>query len=149
MWGFLGVLQIWNPWNRVAKEGHFSYNESQVMGNNTSSSLNNDHINWSSVLKATKSFKWLSSVTESKGNGYVLVTELYDADKYNYMYMFMNTVDTYYGGQQSVTVTLASNVTKFYVYDQSGNRTLVEGNTYTATLNAGQAFYIMPCAFAN
>ena len=128
---------------------HFSYNESQVMGNNTNGNLNNDHINWGGELKVAKNFKWLSSVTESKGNGYVLVTELYDADKYNYMYMFMNTVDPYYGGQQSVTVTLASNVTKFYVYDQSGNRTLVEGNTYTATLNAGQAFYIMPCAFAN
>ena len=128
---------------------HFSYNESQAMGDNTNGNLNNDHINWGGELKVAKNFKWLSSVSESKGNGYVLVTELYDADKYNYMYMFMNTVDTYYGGQQSVTVTLASNVTKFYVYDQSGSRTLVEGNTYTATLNAGQAFYIMPCAFAN
>ena len=63
------------------------------------------------------------------------------------MYMFMNTIDTYYGGTQSVTVTLNENVKAFYVYAPNGTRTLVEGNTYTVSLTAGQAIYVMPCQF--
>ena len=92
-----------------------------------------------------KTFKWLSNVTTSKE--YTLVTELYDAKNCNYMYMFMNTIDTYYGGTQSVTVTLNENVKAFYVYAPNGTRTLVEGNTYTVSLTAGQAIYVMPCQF--
>ena len=125
---------------------HFDYNESHVYGSNNDSNLNNDHISWSSSLTDSNySFKWLTNVTTSKE--FTLVTELYDAEKYNYMYMVMNTIDTYYGGTQNVTITLDSSVKKFYVYDQRGNRTLIEGNTYSAQLTAGQAIYIMPCAW--
>jgi hypothetical protein len=124
---------------------HFDYNASQVFGSNNSSSKNNDHISWSSSLTAAASFRFLSSVTTSLE--YTLVTELYDKDNYNYMYMVMNTIDPNDKGTQSITVTLDSSVTKFYVYDQSGNRTLQTGNTYSVSLTAGQAVYIMPCAW--
>ena len=125
---------------------HFDYSASQVFGSNNDSNLNNDHISWSSSLTAAASFKWLSSITT--GLEYTLVTELYDKDNYNYMYMVMNTIDPSEGGTQSITVTLAENVTSFYVYDQSGNRSeLQTGNTYTVSLTAGQAIYILPCTF--
>ncbi|MBO5737146.1 MAG: hypothetical protein J6S04_04985, partial [Clostridia bacterium] len=125
----------------------FDYSDSHVYGSNNDSDLNNDHISFSSSLTDTNySFKYLTNVTTTKE--FTLVTELYDAEKYNYMYMIMNTIDPYYGGTQNVTVTLDSSVTAFYVYDQEGNRTLVSGNSYTASLTAGQAIYIMPCQFA-
>ena len=122
---------------------NFDYNESHVYGSNNDSNLNNDHISWSSSLTDSNySFKWLTNVTTSKE--YTLVTELFDADNYNYMYMIMNTIDTYYGGTQSVTITLDSSIKGFYVYDQNGNRTTHSGNTYTVSLTAGQAIYILP-----
>ena len=122
---------------------HFDYNASQIFGSDNDSNLNNEHISWSSSLTAAVSFRWLSSVTTSLE--YTLVTELYDKDNYNYMYMVMNTIDPNSGGTQSITITLDSSVTAFYVYDQSGNRTEVTGNTYTVeSLTAGQAIYIMP-----
>ena len=125
---------------------HFDYNASQIFGSNTDSSLDNAHITWVKDLTAAASFRWITNVTTSKE--FTLVTELYDDEKCNYMYMIMNTIDTYYGGNQNVTVTLDSSVTAFYVYDQYGNRTAHTGNTYTVTLNAGQAVYIMPYQFA-
>ena len=121
---------------------HFDYNASQIFGSDNDSNLNNEHISWSSSLTAAVSFRWLSSVTTSLE--YTLVTELYDKDNYNYMYMVMNTIDPNSGGTQSITITLDSSVTEFYVYDQSGNSTVVTGNTYTVSLTAGQAIYIMP-----
>ena len=122
---------------------NFNYSDSHVYGTNNDSNLNNDHIDWSSSLTDSNySFKWLTNVTTSKE--YTLVTELYDEENYNYMYMVMNTIDTYYGGTQSVTVTLDSNVASFYVYNPNGTRTLVSGNTYSVSLTAGQAIYIMP-----
>ena len=121
---------------------HFDYNESQVFGANNDSNLNNDHISWSSELTKTRTFRWVKSLTTSKE--YTLLTELYDAENYNYMYMVMNTIDPYYGGTQSVTVTFDSEVTGFYVYDQRGNRTMHTGNTYTVSLTAGQAVYLLP-----
>ncbi len=124
---------------------HFDYNASQIFGSNNDSNKNNDHISWSSSLTAEASFRWLSGITTSLE--YTLVTELYDKDNYNFMYMVMNTIDPNEGGTQSITVTLDSSVTKFYVYDQSGNRTEQTGNTYTVSLTAGQAIYIMPCAW--
>ncbi|MBQ7831846.1 MAG: hypothetical protein IJ393_07255, partial [Clostridia bacterium] len=125
---------------------HFDYNASTVVGSNNDSSKNNEHISWSSNLTAAASFKWVETV--STNLEYTLVTELYDEEKYNYMYMVMNTIDPSEGGAQTVTVTLDSKVTSFYVYDQSGNRTLVNGNTRTVSLTAGQAVYIMPCAIS-
>ncbi len=122
---------------------NFNYSDSHVYGTNNDSNLNNDHISWSSSLTDSNySFKWLAGVTTNKE--YTLVTELYDEENYNYMYMLMNTIDTYYGGTQSVTVTLDSKVASFYVYSPNGSRTLVTGNTYTVSLTAGQAIYIMP-----
>lgn len=124
--------------------GYFDYNESKVVGSNNDSNLNNDHITWnnSAVVNADASFRLVSSVTTDKE--FTLVTELYDKENYNYMYMVMNTIDPNYGGTQSVTVTFADGVTSFYVYQPDGTSTVVTGNTYTVSLTAGQAVYLMP-----
>ena len=90
------------------------------------------------------SFRWIDSVTTSKE--YTLVTELYDAEKYNYMYMVMNTIDPNEGGTQTVTVTFDGTFDRVYVYDQTGARTSVTltNNVYEVTLAAGQAVYLLP-----
>ncbi|MBE5739308.1 MAG: hypothetical protein E7349_00470 [Clostridiales bacterium] len=122
---------------------HFDYNASKVVGSNNGSQ-NNDHITWSSSLTADTSFRLLTSVTTNLE--YTLVTELYDKENYNYMYMVMNTIDPNEGGTQSVTVTFADTIDTIYVYDQTGTRTAVTltNNTYTVTLTAGQAVYLLP-----
>ena len=122
---------------------HFDYNASKVFGSDNGSQ-NNDHISWSSSLTADTSFRFVTNVTTSLE--YTLVTELYDKDNYNYMYMVMNTIDPNEGGTQSVTVTFDGTFDKIYVYDQTGARTAVTltNNTYTVTLTAGQAVYLLP-----
>ena len=125
---------------------HFDYKDSHIYG--SKKSQDNAHITWSGSLTDNNnySFKWITNVTTN--NEYTLVTELFDEERYNYMYMFMNVMDPYYGGKQTVTITLDSSVKQFYVYGQDGERLeTVTGNTYTVTLTAGQAIYIMPCAW--
>ena len=125
---------------------HFDYNGSKVV-TGSSYKYSDDHIVWGTMT--ANSFKWLTNVTTSTDA--TLVTELYDKNNYNYMYMVMNTIDPNEKNAnkkdttQSITITLDSAITKgFYVYDQSGNRTEYTGNTYTVSLTAGQAIYIMP-----
>lgn len=122
---------------------HFDYNASKVVGSNNGSQ-NNDHISWSSSLTADVSFRFVESVTTNLE--YTLVTELYDKDNYNYMYMVMNTIDPNEGGTQTVTVTFDGTFDTIYVYDQTGARTAVTltNNAYTVTLTAGQAVYLLP-----
>ena len=122
---------------------HFDYSASKVVGSDNGSQ-NNDHISWSSTLTADVSFRLLTSVTTNLE--YTLVTELYDKDNYNYMYMVMNTIDPNEGGTQSITVTFNDTIDTIYVYDQTGKRTSVslENHTYTVTLTAGQAVYLLP-----
>ena len=122
---------------------HFDYNASTVVGSNNGSQ-NNDHISWSSSLTENTSFRFVTGVTTSLE--YTLVTELYDKDNYNYMYMVMNTIDPNEGGTQTVTVTFDGTFDTIYVYDQTGARTSVAltNNTYTVTLTAGQAVYLLP-----
>ena len=122
---------------------HFDYNASKVVGSNNGSQ-NNDHISWSSTLTADISFRLVESVSTTLE--YTLVTELYDKDNYNYMYMVMNTIDPNEGGTQTVTVTFSDTIDTIYVYDQTGARTAVSltNHTYTVSLTAGQAVYLLP-----
>ena len=106
----------------------------------------NSHIAW---VNNDYTFKKVVSVTTSTDA--TLVTELYDSENYNYMYMLMNTIDpnekngNSKNTTQSITVTFDSAYTKAYVY-QNGVRTGVEltNGTYTVTLTAGQAVYVLP-----
>ena len=102
------------------------------------------------ITTQVKSFKFVSGVTTSTDA--TLVTELYDKDNYNYMYMVMNTIDPYEKNTngndtlQTITVTFDGTFDMVYVYDQTGARTSVQliNNTYTVTLTAGQAVYLLP-----
>ena len=122
---------------------HFDYNASKVVGSNNGNQ-NNEHISWSSSLTADTSFRFITNVSTSLE--YTLVTELYDKDNYNYMYMVMNTIDPNEGGTQEITVTFDGTFDTIYVYDQTGARTEVTltDNTYTVSLTAGQAVYLLP-----
>ena len=125
---------------------HFDYNASKVVSN--SYKYSDDHIVWGTMTN--DSFKFVNSVTTSTDA--TLVTELYDKDNYNYMYMVMNTIDPYEKNtngkdtSQTITVTFDGTFDMVYVYDQTGARTSVQltNNTYTVTLTAGQAVYLLP-----
>ncbi len=127
---------------------HFNYTGSKIV-KGSSYKYEDDHINWGTLTSNSSTFKWLSSVTTSTDA--TLVTELYDASRYNYMYMVMNTIDPYEKNnngkdtKQTITITLDSKVEGFYLYDQTGARTYVTGNTTTVSLTAGQAVYVLPC----
>ncbi len=100
-----------------------------------------DHLTW---LDNSYTFHRITSVTTSTDA--TLVTELYDSNRYNYMYMLMNTIDPSEGStSQTIKVTFDVGCTKAYVY-QNGVRTSVAltNNTYTVTLTAGQAVYVLP-----
>ena len=122
---------------------HFDYSASTVVGSNNGNQ-NNEHISWSSNLTASASFRFVESVSTTLE--YTLVTELYDEENYNYMYMVMNTIDPNEGGTQTVTVTFDGTFDRIYVYDQTGERTSVAltNNQYKVTLTAGQAVYLLP-----
>ncbi|MBO5480824.1 MAG: hypothetical protein J6A63_06535, partial [Clostridia bacterium] len=126
---------------------HFDYSASNVV-TGSKYQFASDHITWGTTM-TSGSFKWLTGATTSTDA--TLVTELYDKEKYNYMYMVMNTIDPYEqntNGEnttQTITITFDASVTSFYVYQSNGTRTTQTGNnTYTVTLTAGQAIYLMP-----
>ena len=127
---------------------HFNYTGSKIV-TGSSYKYSKDHINWGTLTSNSSTFKWLSGVTTSTDA--TLVTELYDASRYNYMYMFMNTIDPYEKNnngndtKQTITITLNAAVTGFYLYDQTGARSYVSGNSTTVNLEAGQAVYVLPC----
>ena len=101
-----------------------------------------DHLAW---LDSSYTFQRITSVTTSTDA--TLVTELYDSNRYNYMYMLMNTIDTGENttATQTITVKFDSYCTKAYVY-KNGVRTEVTltDNTYNVTLKPGEAVYVLP-----
>ena len=122
----------------------FDYRGSRVY--NGKSVFSEQHISW---LKSDDTFGCITNVTTSQEA--TLVTELYDSENYNYMYMLMNTIDPNEKNgngkdtTQSITVTFDSAYTRAYLY-QNGTRTAVTltNNAYTVTLTAGQAIYLLP-----
>ena len=90
------------------------------------------------------SFAKLSSFAVNTGAA--LVTELYDDENNNYMYMAMNVLDPDVNlTEETVTMTF-NGYTNVLVYDGNGNfttATLTNG-VYTATLTNGEAVYVIP-----
>ena len=78
-----------------------------------------------------------------------LVTELYDAEKQNYMYMIQNIVDPVYKGSkayQTTVVTFADQYKYVAIY-QKGERTLMKldkTNSLTLKQKPGEAAYVIP-----
>lgn len=77
-----------------------------------------------------------------------LVTELYDADKDNYMYMLQNVVNPVYKGKkayQTITVTFPENY-KYVSVFKNGKRSevkLVNGK-YSVSQTPGEAVFVIP-----
>jgi hypothetical protein len=126
---------------------HFEYNASKVVTGN-SYKFSDEHIVWGAMT--ADSFRFVTGVTTNTDA--TLITELYDKDGYNYMYMVMNTIDPNEKNAngkdtaQTITVTFDGTYDMVYVYDQTGARTAgtLANNTYTVTLTAGQAVYLLP-----
>ena len=100
-----------------------------------------DHL---AEVTVSDSFAKLSNFSVSTGSA--LVTELYDDENNNYMYMAMNVLDPD-ADVTAETVTMTFNgYTNVLVYDGNGNFTTVAltNGVYTATLTNGEAVYVIP-----
>jgi hypothetical protein len=92
-------------------------------------------------------FKKLTNVQFEKEIG--LVTELYDAENKNYMYMFMNMLGAWNEGSLSYQVneiTFSSEYTHVVIYKNGVGtpQKLEEGNKLTIELAAGEAVFVLP-----
>ena len=101
------------------------------------------HATWT---LETSEFAKITNVDVNKE--IALITELYDKDKGNYMYMLQNIVDPMKKGSkafQTMTVTFASEYKYAAVYVK-GERTLQKlvNGTLTVKHKAGEATYVIP-----
>ena len=114
----------------------FDYKGSRVYGSTSANHLGE--------ITVRNSFTKLSNFAVNTGSA--LVTELYDDENDNYMYMAMNVLDPD-ASSTAVTATMTFNgYTNVLVYDGNGNfttATLTNG-IYTATLTNGEAVYVIP-----
>ena len=94
----------------------------------------------------TPSFVALKNVNINKE--VALVTELYDDEKQNYMYMVQNVVDSTKKGSKAyqTTVLTFDKAYKYAAVYVKGERTLVKLDKGTLTLKQkpGEATYVMP-----
>jgi len=100
-----------------------------------------DHL---AEVTVSNSFTKLSSFAVNTGAA--LVTELYDDENNNYMYMAMNVLDPDENlTEETVTMTF-NGYANVLVYDGNGNFTTVPltNGVYTATLTNGEAVYVIP-----
>ncbi len=80
-----------------------------------------------------------------------VVTELYDADKENYMYMAFNAIDPLNKGAttyQTAKLTFAKEYNKAYAFYNGGYKVydLDSSNSLTVKMRPGEAHYIIPYA---
>lgn len=118
---------------------NFDYRSSKIV-TGTTVSYPSQQVNLATSGSLTK----VTSVTSNKE--YALVTELYDEVKGNYMYMLQNITNPINGTvKQTSTITFSAEYSYAAVFI-NGVRSDIELNngSYTATLNAGDAVYIIP-----
>ncbi len=121
----------------------FNYKQSSVYWNK--SGLFSSAPDYISYATSATSFEKATVSYTTKEVG-VLVTELCDEAKGNYMYMAMN-IDDPDSSTASASITMTfSGYTHALVYDGNGNFTNVTLNNgvYTATLNVADAVYVIP-----
>lgn len=118
---------------------NFDYRSSKIV-KGSSVSYSSPQVN----LATSGTLAKVTSVTSDKE--YALVTELYDETLGNYMYMLQNITNPIYGtARQTSTITFSPEYAYAAVFI-NGVRSDIELNngTYTATLNAGDAVFIIP-----
>ena len=113
----------------------FDYKGSRVYG-----STSENHLG---EITVSNSFTKLSACSVNTGSA--LVTELYDDENDNYMYMAMNVLDPD-ASTTSETVTMTfSGYTHVLVYvDGVATEVALSSGVYTATLAPGEAVYVIP-----
>ena len=121
---------------------NFDYKTSKIFIN-PPTVFNSSHVAWT---RETEDFTALKSVSVNKE--VALVTELYDAEKRNYMYMVQNLVDPMYKGSrayQTVELTFGSSYTGALIFVK-GEKTVVNlsGGKLTLKHKAGEATYVLP-----
>ena len=113
----------------------FNYKGSKVYGSTSANHL--------SKISVSNTFEKLAGFSVSTGSA--LVTELYDAENANYMYMAMNVADPDVGDATHTVSMTFNGFTKVLVYvDGVATSQVLSGNVYTAKLNAGDAVYVIP-----
>ncbi len=114
----------------------FDYKGSKVYGSTSADYL-------SKATKLSSSFAKLYTVSVSTGSA--LVTELYDDEKDNYMYMAMNVLDPDATNTAETVQMTFSGYTHVLVYvDGESQEVALTNGVYTATLNNGDAVYVIP-----
>ena len=112
----------------------FDYKGSKVYG-----STNYNHLG---EITVSNSFTKLSSVTTTSST---LVTELYDDENANYMYMAMNVLDPDLSDTaQTVTMTFSGYNNVLVYVDGVATSYALSSNKYTASLTPGEAVYVIP-----
>ncbi len=115
----------------------FNYKGSRVYGSTSANHLGE--------ITVGSSFTKLTSFSVNTGSA--LVTELYDDENDNYMYMAMNVLDPDTSSSTAETVTMTfSGYTMALVYDGNGkfSTEALTNGVYTAKLNVGDAVYVIP-----
>ncbi len=92
----------------------------------------------------THTFALIDNVTCT--NDIAFVTELYDAENELYMYMLQNFIDPRNTGDTTATITVDFNAEFKVVEYKNGvkTETTLSGDSYSVTLDAGEAVYIIP-----
>ena len=106
----------------------------------SSVSTNKDHV---AEITVSDSFTKLSAFAVDKE--LALVTELYDDENNYYMYMAMNISNPDVGlYTQTVTMTFSGYSHVLVYVDGVASTYALNNNVYTATLEAGEAVYVIP-----
>ncbi len=92
----------------------------------------------------THTFALIDNVTCT--NDIAFVTELYDTENELYMYMLQNFIDPRNTGDTTATITVNFNAEFKVVEYKNGvkTETTLSGDSYSVTLDAGEAVYIIP-----
>ncbi len=116
---------------------NFKYNASATIGYNVSVDYDFD---------SNDSFQAVSAVYVQQGD-LALVTELYDSEKGNYLYMVQNVIDPANSGDTTINVDLVVDGSYgLYVIYTNGTPSYrqIKGGTISVELTAGSAVFIMP-----
>ena len=113
----------------------FDYKGSRLYGSTSATHL--------SEITMSDTFTTLSAFSVSTGSA--IVTELYDDENKNYMYMAMNVLDPD-TSSTSLTATMTfSGYTNVLVYrDGEFSEVALSNSVYTADLTPGEAVYVIP-----
>ena len=114
----------------------FEYKGSKVIGYPSSVS----HLK---KITVSNSFTKLSDCSVNTGSA--LITELYDDENGNYMYMAMNVLDPDATATEETVSMTFNGYTHVLVYRNGGEEKVeLSGGVYTVTLTNGEAVYVIP-----